>query len=668
MAEEENIDQEQVELGVPEMWALAKPPVPETNEDDDEPKNVVAPGAKIGKLIKLLNDIEEQEELDTKVQELDPATGQSLLLWATLEGKFVVVEWLVKKCKRAAFAFSAGKEITIYDKWVEIRKEIEEREREKAENPPEEEEAADDEEKAPEPTADQLVYEALSEFHEEWGTTGQGIVKAIGELGFYHGARDSQYNKTGLGKTLFPNGDMYTGQYVNNQRQGRGTYLWVDRGVIYTGQWNNNLRHGLGRIVYPDGGRYYGAWSFDSKNGEGRYTYPDGSSYNGSWENDVKHGFGTYSFTDGSSFVGSFVDGSFVSGEWRLCGATRYHGTFRNDKPYGAGVFTFKYGLEGSYRQDGQYLNGKWVPGKISTVTDVPVVSIPVQKKIITLTFSDECGALLMEHLAQVINFEPFATWIQSLANIEASVQSIVVTGAAFAADKSVEEVRVKAVFTAADGKKVRGTDNIILKKPSTRLLVLLVGGDKTLALVETSVSAARGGTSSSIRLPTIRARPDGKFSGAFITAVENSDLRLRIDSTTTTRLLAPLYSGAATTSAKEDVLLYIQHLHADAIATIAERVASMQQQLGVDEALTSFQAIRLSEVIQQSGDGITIAAASQATRLLQSDKLPRATVEDQRPPTPIPPAALPRPKLEPLLEEQKRNEARVASPQDAEE
>lgn len=671
MADDENIEQEQVDLGVPEMWALAKPPMPEANDEEEEPRQVAAPSAKVGKLIKLLNDIEEQEELDTKVQELDPATGQSLLLWATLEAKFVVVEWLVKKCKRAAFAFTPGKELTIYDKWIEIRKEIEDREREKAENPPEEEEAGDDEEKAPEPTADQLVYEALSEFHEEWGTTAQGIVKAIGELGFYQGARDAQYNKTGLGKTIFPNGDMYTGQYVNNQRQGQGTYYWVDRGVMYTGQWHANLRHGLGRIVYPDGGRYYGAWSFDSKNGEGRYTYPDGSSYNGSWENDVKNGFGTYVFTDGSSFVGSFVDGSFVSGEWRLCGSTRYNGTFKNDKPYGAGVFTFKHGQEGSYRQDGHYVNGKWLPGKITTVTDVPVMTIPVQKKLVPLSFSDECGGLLMEHLTQVVNFEPFATWIQSLgseANLDASVQSLLVTGVSFAEDKSVNEVRVKAVLSTAEGKKIRGTDSIILKKSTTRLLVVLVGMDKTLALVETSICAARGGAASSVRLPSIRVRPDGKFCGAFVSAVENSDLRLRLDSTTTTRLLAPLFSGPASTNAKEDVLLYIQHLHSDAIATITERVTSMQKQLGVDPALCAYQAIRLSELVQQSADGLTIAAAVQAMRLMQSDKLPRATVEDQRPPTPIPPAPQPRPKLEPLLEEQKKNEARNASPQEAEE
>ena len=42
------------------------------------------------------------------------------------------------------------------------------------------------------------------------------------------------------------------------------------------GQWKNNQRSGLGRMVYADGGRYYGQWLLDKKNGKGRYTYPNG--------------------------------------------------------------------------------------------------------------------------------------------------------------------------------------------------------------------------------------------------------------------------------------------------------------------------------------------------------------------------------------------------------
>lgn len=666
MAEEENVE-EQVDLQVPEMWSLAKPPVPDAGDEEDATaRRAPAPGAKVGKLIKLLNDIEEQEELDTKVQELDPATGQSLLLWATLQGKFVVVEWLVKKCKRAAFAFAPGKELTIYDKWVEIRKEIEEKEKEKAENPPEEEEAADDEEKAPEPTADQLVFEALAEFHEEWGATGQGIVKSVGELGFYHGARDSQNAKHGLGKTLFPNGDMYTGEYKYNQRDGLGTYFWADKGIIYTGQWKLNLRQGLGRIVYPDGGRYYGAWKDDKKNGEGRYTYADGSSYSGSWVNDVKHGFGTYTFTDGSSFVGSFVDGEFVSGEWRLCGSTRYHGTFKNDVPYGAGVFTFKYGRDGSYRQEGVYVDGRWVPGKITTVTDVPVIQIVVQQKKLSLTFSQECGGLQMETLAQVANFEPFREWIRKLDSQgdKIQVQSIIVTGVDFAEDRSVNEVRVKATLVGSNGVRIRATDTVILKRPTTRLMVVLVGVDKTLVLAESSVCAARGGPSTNVRLPTVRTTTSGQFVGSFITAVSASELRLKLTSENTTSLLGPYLSNPHCSNAQENVVIYIQHLHHDAIATIAQRLAGMQ---GIPNSLVSYQAIRLAELPKLSTDALTIAAAVEAAKRLESGKLPRSTIEDQRPPTPIPPPAEPRPNIEPLFVEQKKNEARNASPQEGE-
>jgi len=577
----------------------------------------------------------------------------------------VLVEWLVKKCKRAAFAFAQGKDVTIFDKWVEIRKEIEEKEREKAENPPEEEEAGDDEEKAPEPTPDQLVFEALSEFHEEWGTAGQGYVKSIGELGFYQGSRDSSYTKQGLGKTLFPNGDMYTGEYKNNQREGLGTYFWADQGVIYTGQWRRNLRSGIGRIVYPDGGRYYGAWFNDTKNGEGRYTYADGSSYTGSWVDDVKQGFGTYTFTDGSSFVGAFVDGEFVSGEWRLCGNTRYHGTFRNDVPYGAGVFTFKYGQEGSYRQDGLYVDGKWVPGKITTITDVPVLQIVVQQKKLLLTFTNECGGLLLEHLAQVSNFAPFAEWVNQLNRQVATldVQSISVTGVNFAADQSIEEVRLKAVInTTSDGKRMRGTDTIILKNPTTRLMVVLIGAGKTLVLTETSISAARGGPSTSIRLPAVRTTNNGHFTGPFINALQHSELRLQLCVANTTSLLPQRFSNVSCSNAAEDVLIYIQHLHADAIATIAERMSGMQA--GFPSKLVTYQALRIQEIAEQSADAITIAAAVYAYRQLESNKLPRATVEDQRPPTPLAPAPEPRPNIEPLLVEQKKNEARAASPQ----
>ena len=49
-------------------------------------------------------------------------------MWATLTNRFVLVEWLIKRAKRNAFAFSnEKKEITVFEKWVEIRKELEDK-------------------------------------------------------------------------------------------------------------------------------------------------------------------------------------------------------------------------------------------------------------------------------------------------------------------------------------------------------------------------------------------------------------------------------------------------------------------------------------------------------------------------------------------------------------
>jgi hypothetical protein len=419
MADDEQVNEEQVDVTIPEMWSLAKPPAAHGDDEDltEEQKKAAAAaagGPKVGKLIKYLNDIEDQEELETKIQERDPATNHSLLLWATLTGKFVVVEWLVKKAKRNAFAFgNEKKELTVFDKWVEIRKEVEDREREKLLNPPEEDADADDEEKQPDPTADQLVFEALSEFHEEWAERANCIVKSIGELGVYQGNRDEQGTKCGLGQTLFPDGDMYTGEYRDNQRHGRGTYFWANHGMIYCGQWAGNKRHGVGRMIFADGARYFGAWADDKIHGVGRYTYPDGSTYNGAWVDGQKHGEGAYTFVDGSRYSGAFVDGEFVSGEWILgASGTRYVGRFKNGVPSGKGVFVFKSRDGGSYRQEGEYVAGKWIPGPLSNKGATPAVELVVQRRSISVGFTAECAALSAEDLVRAINFEPFRTWL----------------------------------------------------------------------------------------------------------------------------------------------------------------------------------------------------------------------------------------------------------------
>mmetsp|Transcript_318 Transcript_318/g.1246 ORF Transcript_318/g.1246 Transcript_318/m.1246 type:complete len:636 (-) Transcript_318:94-2001(-) len=627
----------------------------------DEQRKVAeaaAGGPKVGKLIKFLNDIEDPEELEAKLQERDPATNHSLLLWATLTGKFVVVEWLLKKGKRAAFAFTNDKkEITVFEKWIEIRKEIEEREREKLLNPPEEEDDGDaDEEKAPEPTAEQLVFEALSEYHEEWGDRALCIVKSIGELGVYQGFRDEQGTKAGLGQTLFPDGDMYTGEYRDNQRFGVGTYYWAQHGMIYCGQWNANRRHGIGRMVFADGSRYYGAWSDDKIHGVGRYTYPDGSSYNGCWVNGVKHGDGVYTFPDGSKHTGSFVDGEFVSGEWILgSSGTRFIGRFKNGAPLGKGVFVFKNREGGSFRQEGEYVNGTWRPGPLSTKGAVPKLELIVQRKRIAVGFTHECGALSAEDLVRCVNFAPFREWLETVEQNRAYfVNEIAVSSVRFShTSRNVNELTLKVHAVDTSGRRLRGVDAIVLKAARTRLLLVLTDGKRTIAVVEQSVNAAAQ-DAEQLRLPAITTTAAGKFDGAFLQTVAPA-LRVNVGAATTMSLPLKLQSDCARGNAEQAVIAYVQHVHADTITTAQTR---LDEQCGA--GFTKLRAVRLEDVGTMSTDSVSIVAANYLHGLALEGKLPSATADPQRPPTPIPPTIEERPDIEPLLEaERAKNKAK---------
>lgn len=650
------MQEEQTELTIPEMWRYAKPPVEET--EDEKPKPT---GPLVGKLVKFLNDIEDPEEFEQKLQEKDPASDQTLLMWATLTGKFVLVEWLIKKAKRAGFAFhNNAKELTIFDKWIEIRKELEEKEREKLLNPPEEEPEEDDEEKAPEPTADQLVYDALAGELEEEGARGPGIVKRIGELGIYQGARNEEGAKNGLGQTLFPNGDVYVGEYVDNKRHGTGTYFFADDGIIYTGRWRDNLRDGVGRCVYPDGGRYYGNWNHDKKHGEGRYTYPDGGAYSGEWSRDTKHGFGTFVFPDGSQHIGTFVQGDFVSGEWRLAGDTRYYGSFAAGSPVGKGVFVLKYGKPGSFRQEGSFNKGVWTPGAILAADATPELEVVMKHKTIKLTFTDESAALPTEALVHAATFGPFLEWQRAMERqSKYYVQNIAISSVRFGKNKAVNEVRAKITVVDAEGKRVRGTDTVVFKQATTRLLTILMGGDKTVAVLERSPNALLM-AAEQVVLPQVDIAPNGDYSGRFVDLVAPSlRVELRKQHTYPLDTLQSVNLNSSLSNSTTSVAVYIQHIHADAMAVLQQRLDEACADFG---SLYQLRAVRLSDVATMSTDATTIAAANRVNTLLRENKLPTATVDAQRPATPLPPAPEPRPDIEPLLEaERKAREVKEA-------
>jgi len=151
----------------------------------------------------------------------------------------------------------------------------------------------------------------------------------------------------------------YKGTFDNERvKQGEGTYVWMgpasedDPDTLvekarYTGNYKDGQKHGVGKMIYPNGDIYEGEWVENRMEGEGSYTYKTSNDiYSGSWVNNKKSGQGTYSFgKDQSIMTGTWENGQITTGKWALKGYAEYEGGFKLGRPFGQGKFAFTNGL-----------------------------------------------------------------------------------------------------------------------------------------------------------------------------------------------------------------------------------------------------------------------------------------------------------------------------------
>lgn len=680
---------------LPQIWQYIHPMNNEddSEEEDEEEEHVekksfqgerpthyvklTRKAPRLGQLIRFLNDVEEDEELQQLLLEKDPVTQQSLLQWAAVSGHYALVEYLIKRLRRGAFAFDPESvDVAVFIRWEEMKPELpsaaevaekqKQKEEEKAERAAQRrniDEEEEEEEEEPEPTPEELVYESLEEFHDEWGENGLGFVKRIGELGVYSGSRLRDGTKQGIGQSLFPNDDCYAGEYVENQRSGVGVYWWADSSIIYCGQWLRNMREGYGRAIYPDGSRYLGYWVNDKKHGRGRYTYPNGSSYDGMWCNNEKHGAGTSNFPDGSSFFGSFYHNEFISGEWRLAsGTVRYIGNFESNCPQGVGIFIHRsISNKTVFQQDGSFRDGRWYPNAIKKSANIAprleVIAPQQDLKRVPIQFGTECNGRTMSDLVKAANFSPLLNWVLSLPSIATDrirgveLRSLDVSSIKYHPEDPhfVTEVRVKPLLADAEGRRIRtlGDDVLLLKNPSVRLMVVIQESSdvEPLVILEHSLQFISPDVGHmQYRMPVVRLLPDGTVDGDFVKAMKTA-LRLDITSKSIKRLIHPLRNNSFSSNGMEEVMMYSQQLHADAFSSLDKKLKAVSLRRDV----ASFIALPLRDVLAKSSDGITIIAASTLSSRRENQTLPESTVEPQRPPTPLPPPIEPRPDLQPL-------------------
>ena len=51
---------------------------------------------------------------------------------------------------------------------------------------------------------------------------------------------------------IYPSGDKYLGEWLNNKMHGNGIYTYKD-GRIYDGEFRDDKKHGKANFIYDDG-------------------------------------------------------------------------------------------------------------------------------------------------------------------------------------------------------------------------------------------------------------------------------------------------------------------------------------------------------------------------------------------------------------------------------
>ncbi len=88
--------------------------------------------------------------------------------------------------------------------------------------------------------------------------------------------------------------------------------------LLFTGQWLDDEKHGKGVLKYAfDGTVYDGGWVDDKKCGYGVYTShadptdPEYQKYSGDYLDGLQHGHGLLQNNDSSTYEGQFAEGKY---------------------------------------------------------------------------------------------------------------------------------------------------------------------------------------------------------------------------------------------------------------------------------------------------------------------------------------------------------------------
>ena len=90
-------------------------------------------------------------------------------------------------------------------------------------------------------------------------------------------------------------GYTYSGDFIENKKEGIGTIIWKD-GNKYQGEFKNNQLNGYGIIEFPGQKYYQGELKNGRMDGFGEFFWKDEKIYIGNYKNDKRNGFGAFIF------------------------------------------------------------------------------------------------------------------------------------------------------------------------------------------------------------------------------------------------------------------------------------------------------------------------------------------------------------------------------------
>jgi len=162
--------------------------------------------------------------------------------------------------------------------------------------------------------------------------------------------------------------EVYTGQWVKDKREGQGVMTDKAGGVIYNGDWVNDDKHGQGEYIYLDEYTYVGEFDAGLRCGKGWVEYTDGDVYDGDWKGNERSGEGTCSYAgrDPPHVVSTYVgywQRDAKDGEGALTsGGTVLRGTWQSGRMHGA----FIRSIDGAEKQE-QWVNGVQIEGDVAS-------------------------------------------------------------------------------------------------------------------------------------------------------------------------------------------------------------------------------------------------------------------------------------------------------------